>query len=287
MYMKLDNSCLLCKSETIISLALGLCRCQVCGFLFLSRAERKRQQESFLPMMNQTIDQASLEKLRQKYPKDRHDKRVLYQQYGKQVVAWYGKTVRVLDVGANGGFFLHAVEEQGAVPSALRTLEISPTYQALTKEYFGYEGAIANIEDYKPQQTFDVISLFDVLEHVNEFWVALSNMREMLSQDGRIILKLPNGRFAYLKYQVAKALGWSHKIPKYLYLEPGGHLNYWDYKTIKKLELAGFVLESFVYVAPTREQFGKQYPLRAIAYKLNQWLGLNLFPEFIAVLRKQ
>ena len=55
----------------------------------------------------------------------------------------------------------------------------------------------------------------------------------------------------------------------------------------KKLEKAGFELESFVYVRPYKEQFGPQYPARILGYRLNAILGLNLFPEFIAVFKKR
>jgi len=82
-------------------------------------------------------------------------------------------------------------------------------------------------------------------------------------------------------------LGRPHKIPGYLYLTPGGHLNYWNYLSIKRLETSGFILESFTYVYPHKEQFGKQFFVRRVAYTLNAWFGLNLFPEFIAIFKKR
>jgi 2-polyprenyl-3-methyl-5-hydroxy-6-metoxy-1,4-benzoquinol methylase len=284
--MLANNTCSLCGSTTVKNLSYKMCRCRSCRFLFLAQSERDIQQACFLPVSEIAVNPTSLDGLRKKYPKDKHGKRALYNQYARKVLDWYGSNVRVLDIGASGGFYLHAIEVLGVPPIQLRTLEINPTYQALTNEYFGYGGDIANIEDYKPNATYDCICMFDVLEHVNKFWVALDNMRAMLNENGRVILKLPNGRWAYLKYKMAKMLGISHKIPGYLYLEPGGHLNYWDYKSIKQLEKAGFIVESFVYVTPTKEQFGRQYGLRALGFKLNQVLGLNLFPEFIAILRK-
>jgi SAM-dependent methyltransferase len=225
--------------------------------------------------------------LQKKYPKDGHGKRRLYDEYAQKTIGWYGAGVSILDVGASGGFFLHAVEKLGAQSNNLRTLEVDRTYQALTEKYFGYTGAISNIETYQADRKYDLVTMFDVLEHVHLFWLALENIHSMLNPGGRLLLKLPNARWAYLKYKVASFLGWTDKIPGYLYLTPGGHLNYWNNESIKHLEKAGYTLESFTYVYPHKEQFGKQQWLRVVGYKLNAWLGLNLFPEFIAVFIKK
>lgn len=261
-------------------------RCCDCGYFFVATEERDRQQADFQVVTDAPVNAPMLADLRKKYPKDGHGKRKLYEDYAKQTIGWYGAGVSVLDVGASGGFFLHEVEKLGAKKDNLRTLEVDKTYQALTEEYFGYEGVITNIETYVPERQYNLITLFDVLEHVHKFWDALATIHQALTPDGRLLLKLPNARWAYLKYKMAPILGKSANIPKYLYLEPGGHLNYWNNESITQLEKAGFKLESFVYVYPHKEQFGKQHWLRVLGYKLNAWLGLNLFPEFIAVFKK-
>ncbi len=279
--------CLLCHSDKVSVLSHAMCRCNACGYFFVVTSERERQQASFQVVTDAPVNEPQLQSLRKKYPKENHGKRKLYEDYAKQAVLWYGKDVSILDVGASGGFFLHEVEKLGAKKENLRTLEVDRTYQALTEEYFGYEGVITNIETYVPERQYHFITLFDVLEHVHKFWDALATMRDALTPDGRLLLKLPNARWAYTKYKVATMLGLSYKVPKYLYLEPGGHLNYWNNESIKRLEKAGFELESFVYVYPHQEQFGRQYWLRLLGYKLNALLGLNLFPEFIVVFKKK
>ena len=287
MIKPLQEKCLLCASKKVVNLTHDLCRCGSCGYFFVTSQERERQQADFQIVTNAPVNEPMLAKLRTKYPKDSHGKRKLYEMYAQKAIAWYGKEVAILDVGASGGFFLHEVEKRGASPANLRTLEVDRTYQALTEEYFGYEGDIENIETYQAPRQYHFITLFDVLEHVHKFWDALATMREALTPDGRLLLKLPNGRWAYLKYKMAMLLGWSHKVPRYLYLEPGGHLNYWNNESIKKLEQAGFELESFEYVYPHKEQFGKQHWLRIIGYRLNALFGLNLFPEFIAIFKRK
>lgn len=285
--MSIIESCLLCQAETITTLTHNMRRCRTCGYFFVTPAERERQQANFQIVTDAPVNEPMLANLRTKYPKEGHGKRKLYETYAQKAISWYGKDVAILDVGASGGFFLHEVEKLGAKASNFRTLEVDCTYQALTEEYFGYEGDIENIETYRAPRQYHFITLFDVLEHVHKFWDALATMHEALTPDGRLLLKLPNARWAYLKYKMSHVLGMPHKIPGYLYLEPGGHLNYWNNESIKRLEKAGYVLESFEYVYPHKEQFGKQHWLRILGYRLNALLGLNLFPEFIAIFKKK
>ncbi len=278
--------CVLCRGTKVVELSHELRRCEECEFLFVASAERAKQQASFLLVSEQGVDTTQLDTLRKKYPKDAHQKKVLYARYAARLLADYGANIRVLDVGASGGFFLHELEVRGACKDNLRTLEVDPTYQALTEEYFGYNGAIANIETYTPTEQFDVVALFDVLEHVNDFWLALNNIHTILSPDGRLILKLPNANWAYRKYRTMHALGRAHTIPFYLYLTPGGHLNYWNRESIKRLEAAGFTLERFEYARPSQQQFGQQYWLRMLGWQLDALAGTQLFPEFIVTFKK-
>jgi 2-polyprenyl-3-methyl-5-hydroxy-6-metoxy-1,4-benzoquinol methylase len=262
-------------------------KCQACGYFFVAVPERERQQASFQLITHASVDPAALAKLKIKYPKDNHVKKKLYEQYADRAMVWYGQAMSALDVGASGGFFLNELEKRGAKAENLRILEVDKMYQAMTEEYFGYGGDIENIETYKPGRQFNLICMFDVLEHVHKFWDALAHIHNALTPDGRLLLKLPNARWAYLKYKVALMLGWNHKVPRYIYQEPGGHLNYWNYRSIKTLEKAGFTLESFEYVYPYKQQFKKQHWWRWLGYQVNALLGLNLYPEFIAIFKKK
>jgi len=282
----MSEKCLLCQSERVAVLTHDMLKCRDCSFFFVSLPERARQQASFHLISEQGVVPEHLERLKKKYPKDDHARKMIYKLYADRVSAWYGESVRALDIGASGGFFLNELEQRGASASNLRTLEVDPTYQKLTEDYFGYMGDICNIETFKTEQKFDLLTMFDVLEHVDKFWLALANMHSMLDEGGRLILKLPNGNWSYLKYVVSKAIGRADKIPWYLYLEPGGHLNYWNNRCIGQLEKAGFKLETFEYAKPSKQQFKQQYWPRMIGYKLNEWTRLQLFPEFIVTFKK-
>ncbi len=280
------TTCLLCKSTNVEVHLCEMRKCRDCGFFFLSPEERARQQERFHQASTQPLDEAKLAAAKKKYPKSGMEKDDLYAQWADRALRWYGESLYALDVGSSGGFFLHALQERGVPTEHLRTLEVEPHYQAMAREYFGIEGDLGTIETYESTQHFDLVTLLDCLEHVNDFWAALARMRTLLKPGGRLVLKLPNGRWAYLKYRIDRALGRTDAIPKHLYLWDGGHLNYWSFYTLPLLEESGLTLESFEYVRPYGKQFGWQQPLRLAAYRLNNLTHAHLFPEMIGVFQK-
>jgi len=279
-------TCSTCDSANTTVLSHHMMRCSDCTFFFVEPEERARQQASFTTTTQETPSPERIAKLKQKYPKDNPPRKHLYQQYAQTAFDWYGSDMQALDIGASGGFFLYELEQLGVPASNLVVNEIDLSYIALTKDYFGYKTEVTNIEQYTPDRQFDLITMFDVLEHIDDFDKTLQIIHNSLKPGGRLILKLPNGRFAYLKYKLAKLLGRTDKVATYLYIAPGGHLNYWNCDNIKHLESTGFTFESAQTLRPTRQQFARQYVPRMIAYRIDQLLGLSLFPEFVAILQK-
>ena len=283
----MKSPCLLCKSTDVTEHSCGMLRCNVCAFFFLAPEVRKEQQQLFSAVAEGELSPERLANRKNKYNQESHKKMGLYHIYAERVFPWYGKDISVLDIGASGGFFLSQLEALGAQPTNLETCEFDPVYAKLTEEIYGYKSGVGNIENWHRGRQFNLITMFDVLEHVDDFWAALKNMHTMLTPGGRLFLKLPNGRFAYLKYRIARFLGMHKKIPDYLHIRPGGHLNYWDINTIKRITKDLYELESFEYVRPTREQFQSKYYLRKVGYLIDALFRTDLFPEMIVVLKKK
>lgn len=287
----LTTHCLLCQSTNTEPHSCGMYKCRDCLYFFLGVDDRTAQQATFIPTKDGVVNEQKLALLKRKYPKEAHDKRELYKRYAKHFHDLFGNDLRALDVGASGGYFLNELEKLGAKPEHLHALEIEPDYKQLTKDYFGYDSDLDNIETYRPIDpttgsimTHHVIGLFDVLEHVNEFDQALARIADMLEPGGRVLFKLPARRWAYAKYRVMRALGRDDKIPVVLYIEPGGHLNYWDTDNIKRLEAVEprLRLVETKYLKPTWTQFGARGWWRYILYAKNQIFPIRFFPEFVA-----
>jgi len=130
---------------------------------------------------------------------------------------------RILDVGCNEGSFLQRAKAHGF---DVMGIEISQAaVKAATKEFGIREteiicGAFESVM-LEPEH-FDVITFWDVLEHLPDPSAALLKSRDLLSDDGILVVRCPNidglvPRASY--YAIAKAFGrWPHPSPpRHLY----------------------------------------------------------------------
>ena len=280
--------CLNCGENADFLWKTILARCPHCGFIFITEEERARQQKLFVD--TETYSAETTEKLMRKYPKDNHAKKELYRRTAKQLLSLVflpPKDVRCLDIGGNGGFFSHALIEGGVHKDHVLINEMSPNYIALTDKYFGYQTVRGNIEDIPITQTFHICTMFDVLEHIANVPKTLAQIHSFLEPHGILYLKLPNGTWARFKSLFARRFSSTQKVMSVLYLEPGGHLNYWNTKNICALEKYGFNIVACGSVRPTFQQFKKKYPFYIIWYWITRILHIPLYPEFYVILRKK
>ncbi|MCZ7569133.1 MAG: class I SAM-dependent methyltransferase [Ardenticatenaceae bacterium] len=96
---------------------------------------------------------------------------------------------RILDVGCATGVFLAA----GSAEWAKVGVELSPKAAAFAREHFGltvYEGMLE--ETPLEAESFDVITMWDVLEHLHDPRRTLARVRHLLRPDGIFIFRVPN-----------------------------------------------------------------------------------------------
>jgi 2-polyprenyl-3-methyl-5-hydroxy-6-metoxy-1,4-benzoquinol methylase len=141
----------------------------------------------------------------------------------------------LLDVGCSTGLFMHAAAKAGW---RVKGIEYSADAANQARRHFGpnvVTGVLDN-EIFSGEQ-FDVVTLWDVLEHVPEPLQTLKNARRLLKQDGLLFIKTPNvdGWFPRASLTLAKRLGfWRHP-------EPPGHLFQFSEKTLgSMLKTAGY-----------------------------------------------
>ena len=70
--------------------------------------------------------------------------------------------------------------------------------------------------------TFDVVSLFDVLEHINDTKNLIVNINRVLQRGGYLILRVPNTLYAKIKIFVHRIISY----PKFPVLDPPIHIFY-------------------------------------------------------------
>ncbi len=101
----------------------------------------------------------------------------------------YRKTGRLLDIGTGTGYFADTMLRRGWQVEAV---EKSPQARAFALEHFGLEVKPESaLKEFEPG-SFDVITLWHVMEHLeslNETWELL---RELLTEKGLLIVAVPN-----------------------------------------------------------------------------------------------
>lgn len=98
------------------------------------------------------------------------------------------KNERVIEIGAGTGSVSRALMEEGYSP-AIGELHLSGLYYA--KSYGVKECYQFDLFDPPFKQEFDVIGMFDVLEHLEDDLTALKNINGMLRENGRVMLTVP------------------------------------------------------------------------------------------------
>jgi SAM-dependent methyltransferase len=126
------------------------------------------------------------------------------------------KTGRLLDIGCSAGFFMKIARENGWDTIGL---EISEDRAQLAREHFGldvFDKDLLNVE--LKLYSFDVITMWDVLEHLANPIEHLKKAKKLLKPGGTLVIETPNvdGLFPRFSYSVSKLTGvWPHPSPPY------------------------------------------------------------------------
>lgn len=151
---------------------------------------------------------------------------------------------KVLDIGCGGGLFLSKVKQAGA---DVLGIELSDTRAYYAKTKHGFEVIKRTIEDdyWKSRHgSFDIVTLWDVIEHVNYPLATLRSAAEMLKSGGVLLIDTPcrdafYHRFGEFSYWLSRG-----KYPTFLNTmysaKPFGHKQIFSLAEMKSaLEMAG------------------------------------------------
>lgn len=122
------------------------------------------------------------------------------------------KTGDILDVGSGTGAFVNEMKRHGWVVSGL---EPDPDARKVAKEKYGIN--LGNIEQLYtlPPATFDVITMWHVLEHVHRLQDCVAQLKKLLKPGGTIFIAVPNytskDAVMYREYWAA------YDVPRHLY----------------------------------------------------------------------
>ncbi len=135
----------------------------------------------------------------------------------------------LLDIGCSTGFFLRVAQEKGW---HCKGVELSKDTAKIASEKYSldvFQGELA--EQPFREEEFDVITLWDVIEHLEDPLKTLNDIQHILKKDGIIVFRTPNadGLFPVLSLSIAGLTGqWPHATPP-------GHLFQFSRRSIKRL----------------------------------------------------
>lgn len=132
----------------------------------------------------------------------------------QKILSWVKPEKKVLEVGCASGYLSEQLAKKGCIISGV---EINPG-DAKKAARFCQEVIIGDVENpatvKKIKETFDLIILADVLEHLKDPESVLKRLLKFLNEEGRVIISVPNiaflanrllflrGRFDYTEWGV-------------------------------------------------------------------------------------
>ncbi len=226
----MNNKCRLCGNEKLKLIKHGVrdnknvdvLKCKNCGLEFLSQTNQADEKFYAQGYMHSTYDIKNW--INNTYQDDL--RRV---EYLKKII----KNKDILDFGTgNGGFLMYAQKYANSVFGC-------DLDKSLMAHYKQNNLIVKNsIDEYN--QTFDIITMFHVLEHIENPEPVLKKLKEYLKPDGKLIIEIPNAEDALLTLYKSEA------FKNFTYWSC--HLYVYNDKNIKKVLSPIFKINKIEYI---------------------------------------
>ena len=202
------NPFLECRDYTVSHETFQLVCCTQCGFVFTNPQPDNRE----LPRYYESDDYISHS------DKSQNLTAHLYKLSRTYTLKWKYHLIRkysiaapssILDFGCGTGSFLRQCVKHGMTGSG-----VEPSKTARQEAKAGTNASIADHIE-KIQGSFDVITLWHVLEHVSDLQATLSSLKDRLSKSGTIFIAVPNHKS--LDAQIYKQYWAAYDVPRHLW----------------------------------------------------------------------
>ncbi len=149
----------------------------------------------------------------------------------------------LLDIGCGYGIFLKMAEEHGLEAVGV---DLNPKAIDYAKDCLGVNALLGDIRDINfPDGSFNLVTLWNVLDHVPDPLDLLLEVHRVLKDDGYVFIRIPNGAWQYLNFRVANflgRLGWGKVFDEHPFATFVFHTTSLSRSTLRLLiEHAGFV----------------------------------------------
>lgn len=134
---------------------------------------------------------------------------------------------KILDIGCGRGDFIKVAENKGYLVAGI---DFDETNIEIARRNFGLKNVYATtIEEFlseNPKKRFDIITFFEVLEHLPDPRSFIKNVKKLLAQEGYIVVSVPNRKrftntIAYLDKPPYHLTRWSETALRNFIVQTG------------------------------------------------------------------
>ncbi len=170
--------------------------------------------------------------------------RKLYHYQTKRWSKLFTKPGSVLEMGCGDGLMLEALRGKGW--NAFGT-ERTEKMADFARNHFGLQIYVGGLEEIPREKKFDLIILFQVLEHLNNPVASLKQCADLLEPGGKLIIAVPNFSSWQSRYSSSY---WFH-------LDAPRHLFHFSPTSLgNALKIAGLTISSISYVSLEHDPYG-------------------------------
>jgi 2-polyprenyl-3-methyl-5-hydroxy-6-metoxy-1,4-benzoquinol methylase len=203
------NTILRAKDYTVSKEFFDIVKCDSCQFVFTNPRPKANEAGKFYQSENY-ISHSNTQKglINKLYHTVR---KVTLRQKTNWIEDYKKGNKKLLDIGCGNGHFLHAAKERGW---NITGMELDPQTAKKAKDLI-QETIHPSISTIPENETFDLISLWHVLEHVYELDDYFTFFKNHLSKSGKLLFALPN----HLSYdaQVFQEYWAAYDVPRHIY----------------------------------------------------------------------
>lgn len=187
-----------------------------------------------------------------------------------------GRSGRLLDIGCGMGFFLKSMEEYPSWEAL--GYEISPVAVAFARDRLGLSNVEQGdvLESGMDSRSFDLVTMWDVIEHIPDPDPILSFVNRILADEGLFFLHTPNASIQLPKAKLKRLLKGSREGVHYL--EARDHVNLYTASTLKAvLGRNGFNRVDFTHLRPIQSVSGGKARALILLKNLWYWMAVAIF----------
>jgi len=203
------TSFLACKDHTVSRETFQIVACESCGFKFTN----PRPEEKDLGNYYKSEEYVSHSNTKKGFINSTYQSVRKYTLLKKlQLISKFYKTGKILDIGCGTGEFLNTCKN-----AKWNTTGIEPDSDARAMAIKNYsldvreEAELKNLQD----ESFDVITMWHVLEHVPKLNERVQELKRLLKPSGLIIIAVPNCNS--LDAKIYKENWAAYDVPRHLY----------------------------------------------------------------------